>query len=153
MSESSSEISEKPEVILLVFSRFVNRFYLTIRTSGDVKDSVRSVISQENEWTERRALGSRLGAWPLFFAVLLLTQNRFVSVLFHALYFPPRCLLSTPCAGMFVSEIPEAVLGGKQTKKPHKSVIFFVNGTKFLSLCMQSANHGSLHPLCSGICE
>lgn len=51
MIESSSEITEKPDVILLVFqefSRFINRFNPTIRTSVDIKDSVRSVFSQEN---------------------------------------------------------------------------------------------------------
>lgn len=49
MIESSSEITEKPDVILLVFFRLFNRFTLTIRIRVDIKDSVRSVFSQENE--------------------------------------------------------------------------------------------------------
>lgn len=130
--------------VLQEFSRFINRFNLTIRTSVDIKDPVRSVCSQENDLKgERLGLAWVRGSCFLRFYYSLkidLSVSCFMLCIFH----PAACCphLVTACLCLWNTQ---SVHGGKTNQKPPQMCDFFVNETKFLSLCMQSVNHGSFH--------
>lgn len=124
--------------VLQEFSRFINRFNLTIRTSVDIKDPVRSVCSQENDLKgERLGLAWVRGSCFLRFYYSLkidLSVSCFMLCIFH----PAACCphLVTACLCLWNTQ---SVHGGKTNQNPPQMCDFFVNETKFFV---------SLHAVC-----